>query len=81
MRLLLPLLAVLAMVPEGEKVSIPDSERWLLRLGEDLTVNDRCPVRKSRLNTKMPPVWVNGRPSASAERPASGSSCKTRSAS
>ncbi|MCI0451280.1 MAG: hypothetical protein L0Z51_02685 [Candidatus Latescibacteria bacterium] len=24
--------------------------------------NDRCAVRKVRLNTKMPPVYVNGRP-------------------
>ncbi len=24
--------------------------------------NDRCAVRKVRLNVKMPPVYVNGRP-------------------
>jgi hypothetical protein len=24
--------------------------------------NDRCAVRKVKLNTKMPPVYVNGRP-------------------
>ena len=27
-----------------------------------LSINDRCPVRKVRLNPKMPPAWVNGRP-------------------
>ncbi len=27
-----------------------------------VSLNDRCPVRRSRLNRKMPPVFVNGRP-------------------
>ncbi len=27
-----------------------------------VSLNDRCPVRRSRLNPKMPPVFVNGRP-------------------
>ncbi|MGQ0722106.1 MAG: hypothetical protein ACT4PE_11120 [Candidatus Eiseniibacteriota bacterium] len=58
---LLPLVLVAAMMGEAEKVPIPGSERWLLRWGEAVTANDQCPVRKSRLNTKMPPVWVNGR--------------------
>jgi hypothetical protein len=26
------------------------------------TLNDRCPVRKSRLNPRMPAIYVNGRP-------------------
>ena len=28
----------------------------------DLSLNDRCPVRRNRLNLRMPPVYVNGRP-------------------
>ena len=27
-----------------------------------VSLNDRCAVRKVRLNPKMPPVYVNGRP-------------------
>jgi hypothetical protein len=27
-----------------------------------VSLNDRCPVRRARLNRKMPPVFVNGRP-------------------
>jgi hypothetical protein len=54
-------LAAAMMMGEAEKVPIPGSERWLLRWGQDVTANDQCPVRKARLNTKMPPVWVNGR--------------------
>lgn len=27
-----------------------------------VSLNNRCPVRKVRLNKKMPPVYVNGRP-------------------
>ena len=30
--------------------------------GEQVSLNDRCPVRKVKLNRKMPPVWINGRP-------------------
>jgi len=26
------------------------------------TLNDRCPVRRSKLNRRMPPVYVNHRP-------------------
>lgn len=29
---------------------------------ERVSLNDRCPVRKAKLNLKMPPVYVNGRP-------------------
>jgi hypothetical protein len=27
-----------------------------------VSLNDRCPVRKVPLNLRMPPVYVNGRP-------------------
>ena len=27
-----------------------------------VSLNDRCAVRKVRLNSKMPPVYVNGQP-------------------
>ena len=27
-----------------------------------ISLNDRCPVRRVKLNRKMPPVFVNGRP-------------------
>jgi hypothetical protein len=27
-----------------------------------VSMNDRCAVRHTRLNPKMPPVYVNGRP-------------------
>ena len=27
-----------------------------------ISLNDRCPVRKGKLNLKMPPAYVNGRP-------------------
>jgi len=29
---------------------------------EQVSLNDRCPVRKAKLNLKMPPVYVNGKP-------------------
>ena len=29
---------------------------------KQVTINDRCAVRKSRLNPKMPAVYVNGQP-------------------
>ena len=29
---------------------------------EQVSVNDRCPVRKAKLNLKMDPIYVNGRP-------------------
>jgi len=47
---------------QGVKVPIEGSEFYYLRYSEDLTsVNDRCPVRKSRLGERMPPVLVNGK--------------------
>jgi hypothetical protein len=30
--------------------------------GDLVSLNDRCAVRKIKLNPKMPPVYVNGRP-------------------
>lgn len=27
-----------------------------------MTLNDRCPVRRAKLNSRVPPVLVNGRP-------------------
>ena len=34
----------------------------LLMSSGDLTVNDRCPVRRVRLNARIQPLFVNGRP-------------------
>jgi hypothetical protein len=28
----------------------------------ELSLNDRCPVRKAKLNTRLSPLYVNGRP-------------------
>ena len=30
--------------------------------GDQVSLNDRCAVRKVKLNTKMPPIYVNGQP-------------------
>ena len=30
--------------------------------GEQISLNDRCAVRKVKLNPKMPPIYVNGQP-------------------
>lgn len=30
--------------------------------GGEMTLNDRCPVRKSGLNRRLPVLFVNGRP-------------------
>ena len=27
-----------------------------------VSINDRCPVRRARLNPKIAPEWVNGKP-------------------
>ena len=27
-----------------------------------VSLNDQCPVRKAKLNLRMPPVYVNGKP-------------------
>ena len=35
----------------------------LIRYADDLiSVNDRCPVRHAKLNLRMEPIYVNGRP-------------------
>ena len=39
--------------PEHPLIRYPDGE---------LSLNDRCPVRRNKLNLRMPPVYVNGRP-------------------
>jgi hypothetical protein len=47
----------------GEYVNAEDSLPRLRYFdGDQLSLNDRCPVRKVRLNPKMPPAYVNGRP-------------------
>ncbi|HET9886831.1 MAG TPA: hypothetical protein VFR10_04910 [bacterium] len=47
---------------QGVKVPIEGSEFYHLRYADDLiSVNDRCPVRKSRMGERMPPVLVNGK--------------------
>jgi hypothetical protein len=47
---------------QGVKVPIEGSDLYYLRYSDDLiSVNDRCPVRKSRLGERMPPVLVNGK--------------------
>jgi hypothetical protein len=47
---------------QGVKVPIEGSDFYYLRYSDDLiSVNERCPVRKSRLGERMPPVLVNGK--------------------
>jgi hypothetical protein len=47
----------------GEYVNAQDSLPRI-RYFEDsqVSLNDRCAVRKAKLNTKMPPIYVNGQP-------------------
>lgn len=41
----------------------PEAEFSQLRYPDgQVTLNDRCPVRKAKLNPRMVPVYVNGRP-------------------
>ena len=41
----------------------PDSEFPRLVFADGQTsVNDQCPVRKGKLNRRMPAIYVNGRP-------------------
>jgi hypothetical protein len=35
---------------------------YLKLAGGEITLNDRCPVRKSGLNRRLPVLFVNGRP-------------------
>lgn len=47
----------------GEYIQPEDSFPKLRYLETGLvSLNDRCAVRKVRLNSKMPPVYVNGQP-------------------
>jgi hypothetical protein len=49
--------------PFGEFIQPEDSFPRIRYLETGLVgLNDRCAVRKVRLNPKMPPVYVNGRP-------------------
>jgi len=46
----------------GEYVNAEDSlPRVRYFDGNQVSLNDRCAVRKVKLNVKMPPVYVNGR--------------------
>lgn len=47
-----------------EYVEAPaDTSRPQIRYADGLvSANDRCPVKKSKLNRKMPPIYANGRP-------------------
>ena len=47
----------------GELVS-PEDSMPRVRYFDDgqVSLNDRCAVRKVKLNPKMPPVYVNGQP-------------------
>ncbi len=41
----------------------PDAEFSAMRWSNgEVTLNDRCPVRKVKLNPSMPPIYVNGEP-------------------
>jgi hypothetical protein len=47
----------------GDFVSDTDSLPYLkFRDDGQVSLNDRCAVRQVRLNPKMPPAYVNGRP-------------------
>jgi len=48
--------------PSSESPSAEDRYHPLQLADGQETVNDRCPVRKRRLNAKLEPLWVNGRP-------------------
>ena len=49
--------------PSYEYVAGDDPEFPRLRMVDrDISVNDRCPVTLSKLNRKIDPVYVNGRP-------------------
>jgi len=46
----------------GEYVNPQDSlPRIRYFDGGEISLNDRCAVRKSKMNVKMPPLYVNGR--------------------
>jgi hypothetical protein len=46
-----------------EYVPQKDEAHPRIRFSDDqLSLNDRCPVRLAKLNLKMAPVYVNGKP-------------------
>lgn len=52
-------------VDESFSVAYVDEESEFprIRYADGLvSVNDRCPVRQRKLNTKLPPIYVNGLP-------------------
>lgn len=47
----------------GEYVNPEDSLPRIRYFADDqISLNDRCAVRKVKLNPKMPPLYVNGQP-------------------
>jgi len=47
----------------GEYINPQDSLPHLRYFdGDQASLNDRCAVRKVKLNPKMPPIYVNGQP-------------------
>lgn len=47
--------------PEPRRVPGRDADHYRLSWGDDATsLNDRCPVRKAKLNPVVAPVYVNG---------------------
>jgi hypothetical protein len=58
-----PMMAEKEYMVMGEYVNAQDSLPRLRYFdGEQVSVNDRCAVRKVKLNPKMPPIYVNGQP-------------------
>jgi hypothetical protein len=58
-----PMAQPMMITPLAEYVA-PDDSLSRLRMLDDglVTLNDRCPVRQTRLNRKMGASYVNGRP-------------------
>ena len=47
----------------GEFVTLEDTLPRILYYEDGMvSINDRCAVRKIKLNPKMPPIYVNGQP-------------------
>jgi hypothetical protein len=58
-----PMMAEKEYMVMGEYVSSTDSLPRLRYFdGDQVSLNDRCAVRKAKLNPKMPPIYVNGQP-------------------
>ena len=60
-------LAVPAVAPRAARAQVRvfegDSLHPRIRFADSLlSMNDRCPVTGQKLNTRIPPVYVNGRP-------------------